>query len=290
MRLEPGFERDAPYQVLMALNWAPTLIPVFAEQIRIPAPPPLNFSLRPKNAELHKATQEAFVKELRSLVDAWIETGRDPSGFGEEPRGRKLLGNLRQTVNGWWARNRPDVLAGESGEPEILMPVHKINFTGNGLLINPLDAVREEAIRWFAWFLNFPHRYRLCKCRLCEEYYLTQREPRGRIEYGTYCARHRHQASATRSYEAKHGPAVARRLDVAAKYWGKWPKAVGGDAGKRAQWVATKVNIELPKWTPIRRNWVTLHHREIELRSTALHEKRSGLARPKTKGGANAKG
>jgi hypothetical protein len=276
----------------MALNNSPMFIPVFADQKRVPAPAPLNFWLRPVDEALHQQSQETFVSDLRALADEWIKTGEDASGHGEEPGKRKLTRELRRIVNGWWSRNRPDVRADHSGEPVLSMPVFKRNFIADGVIVDEMRAAKEEAVRWFAWFLNFPQRYCLCKCRSCNEYYYTQRRPKGRIEYGTYCARHRHLASATRSYEARQAPAQARRLELAAQYWGKWPKNASGNEGKQAQWIARKVNDNVsPQWTPIRRNWVALHRAEIETRSRELQPRSAQIAGEQAeKGRIHAKG
>lgn len=289
MRLEAGFASDFPHWFLAALNARPIFIPTFVAQERIPAPPPLEFRLVPKDDALHRRSQEAFLARLRGLAEKWIETGREAPGEGEDPTKRKLDGELWHVVNDWWVRNPPDVLAASSGEPTLSMPHFKVNFTGSGVPLNPVESAGEEAVRWFAWFLALPHRYRLCRCRSCGEYYYTQRKPKGRIEFGTYCARHRHRASATRSNELSRGPAHERRLEVASKCWGQWPKRIGEDEGRQAQWIARKVNDTVsPKWTRISRNWVTLHRAEIERRSRALTS--PDTTKKTTKGKRYAKG
>lgn len=266
MKLEAGFDWDFPERFKMALNRSPTFIPTFAEQKRIPAPPPLEFLLRPKDEALHRQSQEAFLSRLRFLSDAWIETGRDRSGEGEDPAKRKLTPELWRVVNDWWAWNRPDVEADDSGEPTLSMPLFKTNFTGDGVLLEPVDAAEAEAVRWFAWFLNLPHRYRLCKCRSCGEYYYVERRPKGFIEYGTYCLRHRHLASAKRSNERRRVSEHERKLDLAVRCLGKWPKRMA-DEGTQARWVAEQVNKNLRHdETPIKRNWVTRYKAKIEER------------------------
>jgi len=270
VRLE-GFESDAPHRFLMVLKGSWTFIPVFVDQKRVPAPPPLHYEFAPKDEALNKQAQETFVSHMRGLADEWINTGRDASGEGEEPGKRMLTTGLKRIMSEWAAGNRPDIRFDESGELVVSMPVRKVNFTGDGVPIGPLDAAKQEAVRWFAGFLDSPYAYRLCKCRSCNEYYYTERRAKGWIEYGTYCPRHRHLASAMRSYEARQAPAQERRLDVAAQYWGKWPKSMSTDECKQLQWIAKKVNENVSlKWTPIRRNWVTLHGAEIETRNRAL--------------------
>jgi hypothetical protein len=199
-------------------------------------------------------------------------TGRDESGLGEAPTERKLTRALKRVLYDWTAGNGPRIDFEDSGEWVVTLPDSlKVNFLGEGTRCTPLESAQQEAVRWFAKFLDSPLRYSLCKCRSCDEYYYTERTPRGRIEFGTYCPRHRQSASARRSYEARRAPAQDKRLSIAAAWWGKWPKSMT-DEGQQARWIARKVNEGVsPKWTRIGRNWVTLHKSEIERRSCALH-------------------
>jgi hypothetical protein len=292
VRFEVGFTSDFPEELLLALNGSRAFMPNFAGLERTPAPPPLKFSLRVKDEALHRRSQEAFLSRLRGLADAWIETGREASGEGEDPNRRKLTRGLRRVVNEWWARNRPDVIAEYDGEPALSMPLFKVNFTGDGTPLQPMDAASEEAVRWFSWFLNLPHRLRLCKCRSCSEYYYTGHRPKGRISYGTYCPTHRHRQTARRSNERRRVPIREQKLDIAARCWGTWPKTVRGD-GRQAQWVAEKINEQIRKefdWAPVKRNWVTHHGAEIERRSRELCGTAPNTTAEKpAKGNANAK-
>jgi hypothetical protein len=252
-----GFGRPEQFlnAFLYALNGHRMFIPIFVEQGN-PAP---------KDEALDRQTRDAFLSHLRGLTDAWIKTGRS-TGDTEDPSKRKLTGDLRWVVNEWWARNRPDVTADASGEPVLLMPACKLNFS------SPVEAAKEEAIRQFAGFLDFPHRYQLCKCRSCGEYYYTERRPRGLIEHGTYCPRHRQLASAHRSNQKRRIPIRHQLLDRAAELWGKWPKRLKDD-GERATWIAEKLNKNvgnIKNWPIVHRNWVSLRRAEIERRYRRL--------------------
>lgn len=266
MRIDGGFSVDEHWRFLMALN-ALGAIPTFVELTRVAASPPLRFSLRPKDDRLHRQTQDVFVSHLRYLVDEWIKTGKDASGCGERPNERELTRTLKRTLNEWAAGNKPDIHFEDSGEGVILLPVRKVNFTGEGILITPVEAAKQEAVRRFVVFLDSSYRYQLCKCRSCSKYYYTQRKPRAYLEYGTYCAGDRHQASAARSNEQKRNPAQERRLKAAVEWWGKWPKYMKADPGKQADWIARNVNRSTRgERLPIARNWVTRHRSEIEQR------------------------
>jgi hypothetical protein len=262
-----------PQAFLMTLNSSREFIQTLADMERSPAPPSLKFHLRVKDVALNQQLQDAFLSHLRYLVDEWIATGRDNFGQGEEPGKRKLAPGtgLKRILSKWAAGNKPDIRFDASGELVVEMPVHKRNFTGEGIPLTPEEAAKQEAVRWFGGFLDSQYRYRLCKCRSCHVHYYTERQPKGRIEYGTYCARHRHTASAMRSYEANNGPAQKRRLEVAAQWWGRWPKKLEGNEDQQRVWIARKVNENVsPKWTRISRNWVTLHREEIERLSREL--------------------
>jgi hypothetical protein len=258
VRIEHGSSWDAPQQFVMALNGHLQFIPRFVEQKRIPAPAPWNVWLRPKDGELDQQVCAAYIARLRDLADQWIETGREKAGEGESPRERKLNDQMYEILNGWASRNQPDLAFDDRGKTVVWMPACKMDFS------SPLEAALEDAVRFFASFLDSPYRYQLCKCRSCGKYYFTQRKPHGFIKYGTYCEKHRHTASAERANDRKRAPERQRKLELAKKFWRKWPKRIT-DQGGQAQWVAGQVNNNLKHdETPIKRHWVTRYQAEIQ--------------------------
>jgi hypothetical protein len=257
VRIDQGFSPDAPLHFLMALNDSPFIIPSFVSSKRVPGPPPLNFSLRSKDEALEQEASEAYIDHLRRLADEWIDSGKSRSGEGENPVERRLTPNLRELLDGWASRNKPFIGFKPSGDIVLFMPACKMDFS------SPLEAARNEAVRLFATFMDSPHRSRLCKCRRCNVYYYTQRQPRGYIKNGTYCPKHRNSASANRSNLRRRIPERKRKLNLASRCWGRWPKRLT-DAGTQAQWVAETVNEKLDRYcTPISRNWVTRNRAEI---------------------------
>jgi len=241
----------------MALNGHLPFIPRFVEQKRVPAPAPLNFWLRPKDEDLDRQVCASYVSRLRDLADQWIETGRGEAD-GESPNERKLPFELHEVLNGWASRNRPDMDLDQFGNTVVWMPACKKDFS------SVLDAALEDAIRFFARFLDSPLRYQLCKCRSCGEYYCTRRIPRGFIKYGTYCEKHRHIASAKRANERMRVPERHRKLELAKRAWAKLPKRIK-DEGAQALWVAEQVNKDLKyDETLIKRHWVTRYKNEIQ--------------------------
>jgi len=229
------------------------------ELTRVPAPPPLNYWLRPKDEALDQKARKAYVAHLRSLADAWINTGRH--GSVESPLDRKLSRSLRQTLGAWAAGNRPDITFDDSGETVLLMPVTKIDYR------SPIAAAENAAVLLFGVFLDSPFRSRLFKCLRCEAYYYTERQPRGPIKHGAYCPLHRHAASANRSNERKRLPEREQKLDLAAQCWNRWPKRIT-DEGQQAEWVSAEVNRGLGRdCSEIKRNWVTRHRTTIQARA-----------------------
>lgn len=256
MRLDDSFPPDAPWHFLMALNDSYMFIPRLTELVRVPEPPPLNYSLRPKDEALDQETRKAYVAHLRDLADEWINTGR--RGDVEIPLARKLNLHLRRTLGAWAAENRPDITFDASGNTVVLMPGTKIDYK------SPVAAAKNAAVLLFGVFLDSPFRYRLFKCLRCNAYYYTERQPRGPIKHGTYCPEHRHAASARRSNEQRRGAERERKLDLAAQCWNRWPKRMR-EQGEQAQWVAAEVNRRLDRnCTEIKRNWATRHRAAIE--------------------------
>lgn len=258
--VDDAFSSDAPHQFLMALNGHYMFIRVFVEQERVPAPPPLLFSIRPKDQAFHEEVTKAYVDRMRQLADAWIETGR--TNGVEEPRKRKLTSELWRTLNEWAARNQPDLCFTHSGEREVLLPACKIDYGA------PLDAALNDAVRFFGRFLDSPYRTRLFKCQWCNEYYFTQRQPVDRVEFGTYCPKHRQRASAKRSNASRRDPEHQTKLRLAVDAWGSAPEALS-DAAKLV-WVADEINKGLRDgkllhyYAPIKRNFVKRHLDEIK--------------------------
>jgi hypothetical protein len=257
MHIDEGFSPDAPWHFLLALNDSPVIMPNFVESERVPKPPPVNFSRRSKDEALEQQAGKAYIEHLRSLADEWIDSGKASQG-GEDPAQRKLSSSLLELLNGWTSRNKPLIGFKSSGDIVLFMPACKLDFRA------PLESARDEAVRLFATFMTSPQRCMLYKCRRCKVYYFTQRRPRGFIKNGTYCPEHRNSASANRSNQRKREPERARKLDLASRCWGCWPKRLT-EAGTQAQWVAETANEKLEHYyTPISRNWVTRNRAEIE--------------------------
>lgn len=259
MRVDYSFTPDAPWQFLMALNASYMFIPQLTELERIPAPPPLNYSWRPKDNALDQEVREACVSHLRRLADEWINSGR--WGDVDSPLERELNSELRWILNVWAGANKPDITFDKSGNTVLQMPPIEIDYK------SPVAAAKNAAVLLFGVFLDTPFRSRLFKCQQCKIYYYTERKPRGPIKYGTYCSLHRHAASARRSNEQRRGPEHERKLDLAAQCWKRWPKRMT-DKGQQAEWVAAEVNRRLDRvYSEIKRNWVTRNRAAIASRT-----------------------
>lgn len=239
----------------MGLNGNREFIRDFVELEEVPGQP---HSLRPKDKILDERVRQAYVQHLRRLADAWIDTGRRDDI--ESPRERNLRDFDRKCyrdIEKWHAENRPYLGFDESGETTVIMPWVNLDIR------SPSATAHAEAVNLFSRFLDSDYRTRLLKCRMCETYFYSKREPRAVIKNGPYCDKHRHVASAMRSNARKRAPERSRKLELAAHWWGRWPKRLAGE-GRQAEWVAEKVNRGLDKrHTPIKRNWITRNRVEI---------------------------
>lgn len=264
MILDDAFDNaDTSQAFLTLLNGQYVrFIPGFVEQEVVPGPQS-GFRLRPKDASLDQAVREVYVNRLRALVDAWIETGRTDAA--DEPSQRKLTRELKLTLWKWGERNPPELGFEDSGETVVYLPAPRINYG------SPLATALNNAIQFFARFLDSPYRFRLFKCQRCAVYYFSKREPRSVIKFGTYCPAHRHQATAKRSNARRRDPERETKLQLAVETWLRAPEGLSDT--KKLEQVVREVNAALRKSKrlhrcgPIQRNFVTRHRAEIESRA-----------------------
>jgi hypothetical protein len=227
---------------------------------RVPAPEPLKFSIIPANEEHDSRVAKFYICCLRALVDAWIESGRDREHEDhEDPCARHLTMPLQNALNHWAGERHPELSFQESGKPVLELPASRMRNDDA-----PFRAAWENALQYFAQFLDSPDRYLIAKCRnqACT-YYYAQRMPRGPLKYGTYCPAHRQQASAARSVYRSRSDLKKTRLKIARSLWGKWPPSAKSEKQQRS-WLVEKLNEKQdPDNPPIKINWVTRNLEEI---------------------------
>ncbi len=137
--------------------------------------PPLIGGVTPVNPEHDLRVAQFYIFCMRTLVDHWIESGRD--GLAENPLKRQLSMPLLNALHHWSGHRRPPELSFKwwTGEPSLYLPGARDANTEF-----PFRNAWDDAIRLFAQLLDSPYRYRIAKCRFpaCT-YYYTDRVPKG---------------------------------------------------------------------------------------------------------------
>lgn len=130
---------------------------------------------------------------LRTYIDAWLDTGRDPSG-SESPQNRTLplatTNPLYSYLKDHPASYSPTV---DAHGFRLIMARPNSRAKANDFF----QAQRLEAQRLLVGIMVADWRYRLCKCRykLCGRYFMHSK-PRPAYRNGTFCCRN-HQSRAS---------------------------------------------------------------------------------------------
>ena len=160
---------------------------------------------------------EAFVCELRGLVDEWLESGR--SSGAEMPKSRILTKapTAYAEMNRWLGRNRPVPIATPSGKVRYIIGFNNPSADGQ---YRPIREAKEEARRIFVLLMDSPVRYALFKCGKadCGRYY-TLEKPRRLYKRATYCPQHRR----LRGTEDRRDKEQNAALEIAADALRMWP-------------------------------------------------------------------
>jgi len=249
--------RDNQYFLLHLLQGHEFLGYGFTELVNTGLPPDIG-GVRYKDPEHARRVAKFYVFCLRTVVDAWIESGRN--GLFENPLKRQLSEPLMNALIRWSSDHRTELsFKWWTGEPTLYIPACRQHDPEN-----PFRNAWNDAIRLFAQFLDSPYRYRIAKCRSegCT-YFYTDRIPRGPLKFGTYCPAHRQIASAKRSVVRKRNAMQENRIKIAKQLWGRWPPEARTER-TRLLWLTTELNGKQSKAFPtIKINWVTRHLKEI---------------------------
>lgn len=220
--------------------------------------PPLIGGVEPVSLKHDLRVAKFYIYSLRTLVDDWIESGRD--GTFEDPLKRHLSEALSSALHHWSFRNGPKLSFKHwSGEPSLYMPAVRAAETEC-----PFQNAWDNAISLFAQLLDSTYRYRIAKCRAkaCT-YYYTDRVPRGPLKYGTYCPAHRQKASAIRAVYRQRNAMNENRLTIAQGLWGHWPPEYRTDRSQKL-WLVSEISERQSKAYPgIKINWVSRHLQQI---------------------------
>jgi hypothetical protein len=209
---------ESPPEYLLALLNEQINSPPFGPMRRVPALPPLGFSIVPASAERAAEANKHFAETLRSLIDQWLESGR--SGTVEAPKERKLVlgedrDGLWSVLSSWIVQDRFRFSFNNSGEIEMDLPSRE--DTGDEIA----DA-KNDAIRRCAKLLQSPLRYRIAKCSKpqCGRYFYFKRTPKGVLKCGTLCPDHRSHGGTIRK-DRQRKVRKERLLTLAADAWRK---------------------------------------------------------------------
>lgn len=220
--------------------------------------PPHIGGVTPVNPEHDMRVAKFHVFCMRTLIDAWIESGRD--GEVENPLKRHLSEPLMNALIRWSSDHRTELSFKRwTGEPSLYIPACRDANTEC-----PFRNAWDDAIRLFAQLLDSPYRYRIAKCRFkgCT-YYYTNRVPKGPLHYGTFCPAHRQRASASRAEYRKRNAIHEDRIKIAHGLWATWPPECRTEKSQRV-WLASQIGRKQSKASdPVKINWVTRHLSEI---------------------------
>jgi hypothetical protein len=215
---------------------------------------------------------------LRSLVDEWLDTGRERNG-SEWPSRR----NIHKTLRGWEAASE----FMEQSPPRLLLSPDPGGF--DLVLAEPnwsrpwaedfFKAQEIEASRLFVGILASEWQQRLCKCRYppCGRYFVG-RKLRHSYLHGTFCSpQHRQLFSAEAITKARRRAGRSYLIDAAAQ-WLSQQKVSAWQAdfdlncrllAVLAKQVRRNPNLR-PSREPVRMNWITRNCAAIEKRRLQL--------------------
>jgi len=222
---------------------------------------------------------------LRSLLEAWIDTGKTQAG--EKPWERTFS---REVLQDYIERNPPMVQFNGQGHPYLVLFPQVwderkgispfVENAANAMFselqtseVSSNDAQSLRRILPFAWdaaialllqLLDSPARTQLFRCDGCRAYFMRTRAPKKDtpIYHGSWCVRCKDKGGATRTKNSRERR-MAEMLCWAVDAWVEWKQ--DRKHGEREEWVMRKVNAKLGRSRPpIAVNWVTRHKKEIE--------------------------
>jgi hypothetical protein len=235
---------------------------------------PWSDGLFKSNPELRKHAQKAFTESLRSLVNQWIDSGKDIDGVetptkrsvSKTPPGYKR--SLRDILRDWYDRRAPGTdVDDRTGEDVIIIrepsPSERIALMDEDWPAGRLMAdAYEMAIYWLHKLLNSAGSYRVARCQNAEcrsPYYVRERMRREPIKRGTYCQNCANVGSITRVQASRERRREAL-INSAADVWDGYKPS--RQYPRKSDWVALQVT-KRTDWD-IRGKWVTQNQQVIE--------------------------
>lgn len=224
----------------------------------------------------YRAAKDVFERELRRLVDAWLDSGRVAGEVFETPRDRRVkvtIPNLGagenrhgskptvfDSVQRWLMESPPLIFLTETGELRMSLG-RPPKWWGEkpGQVDEPITAALDEARTLFLLLMASKAKYALFKCShpRCGVYFILEKARRG-YKFGAVCPEHRRQQG-TRRQRTKDR---AEALQVAAQALAMWPKLSPSTRSKHKSekhYIASKL-----KRLGIGAKWVTRNLSEIK--------------------------
>ena len=226
-----------------------------------------------------RAMGEALVSaHLRTLVDEWLETGRDPDG-SERPSRRDLSSALRGwNVTSEFLEQSHFSMRPESGSSGFILTIAQPDWrrpSANSFFA----AQKGESARLFVGILASEWQQRLCKCRYepCGRYF-EGNKLRQCYRHGTFCSSaHLGRASADALTEARRSKARRYLIEEAGKWLFKRGIATWQDDRSLKESLAEFLSKQIRQKPilragrePVKINWVTRNRVAIRQRYEAL--------------------
>jgi len=233
----------------------------------------------PPGPEVYQEAGRRLRELLRSYVDEWISTGIEADGA--ECTADRDLSQAPQAalVVGRYTDENPPIVAISDGGPTalgVLFGSRRLEHLEGG---HPIRDAEAEAARLFTLLQASDWRHTVAKCKVCDGYYQIS-NPERRYQYGTQHPKCARKASALRITRERRKWADDELLAAAAKfvraYHGKPPR--WQQTHPIAVWLAKQLTAFLASRLlqtrdEVKRNFVTLHWREIEARVQAGERK-----------------
>ncbi len=228
----------------------------------------VGLAVRPGETDkaLIEQAASARLSTLGSLVDQWIESGKNVDGSGaDSPWARNIdwTGESYST-----ALSVPLSKAIEGGKAQIQLLKEGRLMVSTHLLYykhtDPLLRARELGIGDFISLLEVPTRERLSRCDECKKYFVNARAPKkdALILHGTFCGGCKGKGGAIRTVGTRKRR-NNRLVMLAAQLWPKWKPS--HRSGTQSIWVANQVNKLLRQGEqPITGKWVTQNRVKIQ--------------------------
>jgi hypothetical protein len=210
---------------------------------------------------------------LRTLVDEWLETGRNEEGESPTRRNIELTRSAVMEVVDFTSKYHPQFFPGFDSSFMYPLGDHKAG--------NVFEARDLEATRLFVNFVITDWKQSLCKCRYskCGVYFIPKKL-RATYPHGTFCKReHQRDMSALAATKARRSNAKSNLMKLAAQ----WIAARGPDSagwqhdGALKDQIAKYLSAQMSRKRnlcsgrdQVTKSWVTWNCEEIETALAAL--------------------